>query len=61
VSPGDTTVEQQHHLIGTPDVEMIANDPFKPHPARLRSVKDAGLGDFELTKSQAQSVDTNKQ
>jgi hypothetical protein len=48
----EPAVKDQHHLIGSADIEVIANHPFKPHPAGLGPVEDAGLGDFELTEGQ---------
>ena len=42
----------QHDLIGPTYIEVIANDPFKPHPASLRSVKHIGVGDLKLAEGQ---------
>jgi hypothetical protein len=41
-----------NYLIGPTYVEVIANDPFKPLPASLRSVKHIGVGDLKLAEGQ---------
>src|SRR6476646_10001799 len=46
----ESPIKDQHDLIGSTYVEMIANDPFKPHPASLRSVKHIGVGDLKLAE-----------
>ena len=46
----ESPIKDQHDLIGSTDVEVIANDPFKPHPASLRSVKYIGVGDLKLAE-----------
>ena len=48
----ESPIKDQHDLIGPTYIEVIANDPFKPHPASLRSVKHIGVGDLKLAEGQ---------
>ena len=44
------------NLIRPAHIEMIPDHSFKPHPARLRPVENAGIGNFELVKRHMISV-----
>ena len=48
----ESPIKDQHDLIGPTYIEVIAKDPFKPHPASLRSVKHIGVGDLKLAEGQ---------
>ena len=50
--PGDAAVENQLHLIGTAEVEILADDLFEEAAAGARPIEDLGQGEFGLEDRQ---------
>ena len=49
---GDPPVEDDGHLVGASDVEVVADQALEERPARLGTVKDPGVGHLELAEGQ---------
>src|SRR5512139_891940 len=49
---GDAAVEEELHLIGPPEVEILADHLFEEPAARERTVEDLGEGELALQDRQ---------
>ena len=54
-APGDAAVEDQLHLVGAADVEVLADDLLEEDAAGDRAVEDLGEGELGLQDGQRRS------
>jgi hypothetical protein len=52
----EPSVEDEHHLVGPTDVEVITDDTLEEGAASLRTVEHACVGDLELTEGEVVGV-----
>src|SRR6516162_3406483 len=49
-------MKNQSDLIRSAHIQMIPDDSFKPHPARLRTIEYPGIGNLELPERHLISI-----